>query len=120
MGNQDEDSPPLPLAEILTEARSSQVVESSGNIYRLARNGHLQSAMEEAFFALQYAPTYLPLHAYMGELLRKQGLTQDATAKLMTVARTYSIRGEPHRAVEIYRRIIEYSPMDLNARSRSD
>lgn len=118
MGNQDDESPPLPLAEILTEARSSQVVESLGNIYKLARNGHLQSAMEEAFFALQYAPTYLPLHAYMGELLHKQGLNQDATSKLMTVARTYSIRGEPHRAVEIYRRIIEYAPMDLNARSR--
>ncbi len=118
MGNQDEESPPLPLAEILTEARSSQVVESLGSIYKLARNGYLHSAMEEAFFALQYAPTYLPLHAYMGELLRKQGLVQDATTKLMTVARTYSIRGEPHRAVEIYRRIIEYAPMDLNARSR--
>ena len=54
----------------------------------------------------------------MGELLHKQGLNQDATSKLVTVARTYSIRGEPHRAVEIYRRIIEYAPMDLNARSR--
>lgn len=118
MGNQEDDSPPLPLAEILTEARSSQVVESLGNIYKLARNGNLNSAMEEAFFALSYAPTYLPLHAYMGELLLKQDLPQDATAKLMTVARTYTIRGEPNRAVEVYRRIIEYAPMELNARSR--
>ena len=118
LGDQDGKSPPMPIAEILTEARSSQVVESLANIYKLARNGYLHSAMEEAFFTLQYAPTYLPLHSYMGELLRKQGLLQDAITKLMVVARTFTIRGEPQRAMDIYRKIGEWAPMDLNARSR--
>jgi tetratricopeptide (TPR) repeat protein len=118
LGDQDVEAPPMPLAEILTEARSSQVVDSLANIYRLARDGHIQSAMEEAFYALQYAPTYLPLHTYMGELLRRQGLLQDATAKLLVVARTFTIRGEPNRAIEIYRKIIEYTPMDLVARAK--
>ena len=118
LGDQDGESPPMPIAEILTEARSSQVVESLANIYKLARNGYLHSAMEEAFFTLQYAPTYLPLHSYMGELLRKQGLLQDAITKLMVVARTFTIRGEPQRAMDIYRKIGEWAPMDLNARSR--
>ncbi len=112
-----DEAPVIPLAEILTEARSSQVVDSLGTIYQLANSGHLRSAMEESFYAIQYAPTYLPLHTYMGELLVKQGLVQDAIAKLLAVARTYNTRGETHRAVDVYRRIIDFAPMDLSARS---
>ncbi len=116
--NQDGNRPPMPLAEILTEARSGQVVESISKIYELGNQGKLRSAMEEAFYALQQAPTYLPLHAYIGELLLKEGLLQDATSKFMMVARTYSARGETARATEIYRKIIQLAPMDLNARSQ--
>ena len=115
---QGNEAPVIPLAEILTEARSSQVVDSLGTIYQLANSGNLRSAMEESFYAIQYAPTYLPLHTYMGELLVKQGLVQDATAKLLAVARTYNTRGETHRAVDVYRRIIDFAPMDLPARNQ--
>ncbi len=114
---QGSETPVIPLAEILTEARSSQVVDSLGTIYQLANSGNLRSAMEESFYAIQYAPTYLPLHTYMGELLVKQGLVQDAIAKLLAVARTYNTRGETHRAVDVYRRIIDFAPMDLSARN---
>jgi tetratricopeptide (TPR) repeat protein len=114
---QGSEAPVIPLAEILTEARSSQVVDSLGTIYQLANSGNLRAAMEESFYAIQFAPTYLPLHTYMGELLVKQGLVQDAVAKLLAVARTYNTRGEPHRAVDVYQRIIDFAPMDLAARS---
>jgi len=53
----------------------------------------------------------------MGELLVRQGLVQDAIAKLLAVARTYNTRGETHRAVDVYRRIIDFAPMDLAARN---
>lgn len=108
---------PVPLAEILTQARSGQVVEMINTVHKLANRGELRSAMEEAFFALQHAPTYLPLHTLMGELLLKQDLTQDAITKFMVVARTYNTRGESGRAIDMYRRIIELAPMDLGARS---
>ncbi|HEX9027939.1 MAG TPA: tetratricopeptide repeat protein, partial [Anaerolineales bacterium] len=108
---------PVPLAEILTQARSGQVVEMINTVHRLADLGEVRSAMEEAFFALQHAPTYLPLHTLMGELLLQQGLTQDAIAKLMVVARTYNTRGESGRAIEGYRRIIELAPMEFGARN---
>ncbi len=110
-------SPPIPLAEILTEARSSQVIQSLTHIFELSQKGLFRSAMEEAFYALQHAPTYLPLHTYIGELLFKEGRIQPAAAKLSAVARTYSVRGEPHRAIDMYGRIIEIAPMDLNART---
>jgi tetratricopeptide (TPR) repeat protein len=110
--------PPIPIAEFITEARSSQIVESLSTIYDLENQGKTHSAMEEILFALQYAPTYLPLHQYMGELLVKENHIQEATAKFMVVARTYSTRGEARQAISIYKRILELAPMDLTARTR--
>jgi tetratricopeptide (TPR) repeat protein len=107
----------LPLAEIITEARSSAVIDAITSIYELARQGLYRTAMEEAFYALEQAPTYLPLHSYMGELLLKQDRLNDAQAKFMAVARAYSIRGENNRAVAIYKRLIDLAPMNLDARS---
>jgi tetratricopeptide (TPR) repeat protein len=103
---------------VLLQTRSSRVVESLSKVFELEREGLLRSAMEESFRALEFAPTYLPLHAYMGELLLKQAQVQDAIAKFVVVALTYSARGEPRRAIDLYRRIIQLAPMDLNSRSR--
>jgi len=110
--------PPQPIGEILTEASSSEVVDAIASIHQLAKDGHVRSAMEGAFFALRFAPTYLPLHIYMGELLLQQEQIQSAIAKFTIVAQTYSARGESLQAIEMYRRIIDLAPMDLISRSR--
>jgi tetratricopeptide (TPR) repeat protein len=110
--------PPMPLGEILTEARSSKIIESIAAIHQLARAGHLRSAMEEVFYALLYAPTYLPLHIYMGELLLQQDRLPEAVEKFSVVAQTYSVRSETRRAIELLQRIIRAAPMDLDARNR--
>ncbi len=115
---QGEQSPARPLAEILTEARSGQMIEAISNIYALTRNGELRTAMEEAYYALELAPTYLPLHSLMAELLVKLGDVPGAVTKLQTVASAYSIRGESQPAITLYRRVIELSPTDLNVRGR--
>jgi tetratricopeptide (TPR) repeat protein len=106
----------VPLAEMITQARSSQVVESLARINELAQGGHTKSAMEEAFYALQFAPTYLPLHAFMGDLLAVDDQIQEAIEKYTAVAKSYSTRGEARRAVEYYHKIIEIAPHDLVAR----
>jgi tetratricopeptide (TPR) repeat protein len=115
---QSDDGPPMPLAEILTQARSSQIVESLSTIHQLERAGHLRSAMEEAFFALQLAPSYLHLHITIGDLLIKQGQTEEAMEKFLVVAQSYSSRGEARRAISLYRKVVELAPLDLNARMR--
>jgi tetratricopeptide (TPR) repeat protein len=74
--------------------------------------------MEEAFYALEFAPTYLPLHTYMGELLIQQNRLQDAIDKFSIVAQSYSMRGEANRAIDLFRRITDLSPMDIDARGR--
>lgn len=111
-------APPIPLAEILTESHGSKVVESITRIHQLARLGYHRAATEEAYHALLYAPTYLPLHTYIGELLLQQGQLQFAMDKFNVVARSYGSRGQPRRAVDVYRRLTELASMDMNVRNR--
>jgi tetratricopeptide (TPR) repeat protein len=74
--------------------------------------------MDEAFNTMTYAPTYLPLHILIGELLIREGRTQDAMNKFTIVANAYSVRGEGAQAINILKRIIQLSPMDLASRTR--
>lgn len=109
---------PMPLAEILIESKGTRVVESITAVNTYAREGHHRAAMEEAFYALQSSPTYLPLHSLIGEMLLQQNRFQDAIEKFTIVAQAYSARGEAGRATEMFHRIIELAPMDLNVRTR--
>lgn len=114
---QDGDTP-LPLAEVVIQAQSSQVLDAISQINQLARQGRLRSAMEEAFHALQTAPTYLPLHSLIADLLVREGHTQEAMTKFTVIANAYSVRGESNQATKMLRRVIDLAPMDLNARTR--
>ena len=108
----------MPLAEILTQAQSGQVIEAVGRVRQFARSGYLRSAMDEAFESFKFAPTYLPLHTLIGDLLIQEGRNQDAIAKYTVVAQAYSVRGEAAQAISLLRRVVEVAPMDLAARSR--
>ncbi len=112
------DAPPAPLAEILTAASSGHIVESLANVERLMRQGFWRSAMDEAFWALQHAPTYLPLHTYIGDLLSQQGYIPEAIAKFQAVARTHHVRGESRRAAQLLERVIQLSPLDIAIRQQ--
>lgn len=115
---QPEGTPPLPLAEMLLESRSSQVVEAQANIRRLAAQGRTRSAMEVAYNALEAAPTYLPLHVQMGELLIQEGRTQDGVDKFILVATLYALRGEAEQAIRLLTRVTQMAPMDITVRTR--
>jgi tetratricopeptide (TPR) repeat protein len=114
---QDSDVP-TPLAEVLLQAQSSQILEAINHVHQLARGGQLRSAMEEAFHALMYAPTYLPLHTLMGDLLVRDNHTEEAIAKFSTTAQAYSVRGEAAQAAKLLRRVIQLAPMDMGARKK--
>lgn len=108
----------MPLAEVILQAQSSQVLESISHVHQLARGGRLRSAMDEAFQALTYAPTYLPLHTLMGDLLVRENHTQEAIAKYSVVAQAYSVRGEAGQSAKMLRRVIQLAPMDMAARTK--
>jgi len=107
-----------PLADVILQAQSSSVLESMNRINHLARMGHLRSAMDEAYYAVQYAPTYLPLHMLMGDLLVQENHDADAIVKYSIVAHAYGVRGEALQATKLLRRIIQLAPMDFGSRSR--
>lgn len=108
---------PVPLAEVLLQTQSSQVLESMNRIHQLARVGALRSAMDVAFDAVQHAPSYLPLHTLIGDLLIQENRTEDAITKFEVVAEAYSVRGEVNQASKLLRRVIQLAPMDLAART---
>jgi tetratricopeptide (TPR) repeat protein len=118
MAKSQEGDMPMPLAEVILQAQSSQVLEAINHVHQLARSGRLRSAMEEAFQALTYAPTYLPLHALMGDLLVRQNHTQEAITKLTAVAQAYSVRGEAGQSAKLLRRVVQLAPMDMPARTK--
>ncbi len=109
---------PAPLADVILQVQSSTVLDSMNRINQLARMGSLRSAMDEAYDALQHAPTYLPLHSLMGDLLVQEGRTPDAITKFSVVAHSYSVRGEVSQATKLLRRILQLAPMDLGSRTR--
>jgi tetratricopeptide (TPR) repeat protein len=109
---------PLPLADIILQAQSSQVLEAINYVHQLARAGQLRSAMEEAYHGITQAPTYLPLHTLMGDLLVRENHTQEAIAKYMVVAQAYSVRGEASQAAKMLKRVVQLAPMDMGARAK--
>jgi len=110
-------SVPVPLAEMLTEATSGQLVESLAKVNQLARSNKLLAAMEEAYYALKFAPTYLPLHICIGDLLIQENRIPEAVLKYSIVAKSYSIRGEANRAISLLKRVTELNPIDMEARN---
>ncbi len=108
----------VPLAQVLLESRSSEVLESLATIRKLIAINKLSTAMEEAFHALQFAPTYLPLHILIGEMLLKEGHSHQAVEKFMLVAQLYNLRGETGNAIRLLSRAIKMAPMDLSMRGR--
>ena len=115
---QPEGNPPVPLVEMLLETGSGQVVEALAHIRKLAAENKVASASEEIYYALQFAPTYLPLHVQLGDLMVQEGRIQDAVEKFMLVSELYYLRGEPGQAIRLLRRVIKMAPMDLTVRSR--
>jgi tetratricopeptide (TPR) repeat protein len=113
---QKDGSSPVALAEMLTEATSSQLVESLAKVNQLARVNKLNSAMEEAFYALKYAPTYLPLHICIADLLVQEGRVPEAVEKYSIIARCYNVRGETNQAINMLKRVTELNPVDMGAR----
>lgn len=113
----EENGSPVPMAELILDSGASNMLDSVARINTLGLQGKLYSALEEAYQLIVLAPTYLPLHNQIAELLLKDDRTQEAIAKFILVARLYALRGEPAQSVRIIRRVLQISPMDLNARN---
>ncbi len=115
-GMLSENGAPVPLAEVLLQAQSSAILDEMHRIHQLVRQGYLRAAMEEAFFALNLAPTYIPLHNLIAEILIQEEHLREAIAKLHVIARTYHVRGDVEQATHYLERILEIDPLNLDVR----
>jgi tetratricopeptide (TPR) repeat protein len=109
---------PVPLSELLLEIRSVNVIDALVYIRTLSDQGLLRTAREEAFRAVGMAPTYLPLHVQIGDLLLREGQQSEAIKKYLLVARLYTLRGEAGQAILLLQRILKIAPMDLAIRTQ--
>jgi tetratricopeptide (TPR) repeat protein len=104
------------LVDFLSEAGSSALTESVSAIDRYMRQGLLVLAMDEAHRAVEFAPTYLPVHVRMAEIMMREGRARQAINKYNTVAKLYLVRGENDRAAAILSEALEMAPLDVPVR----
>jgi tetratricopeptide (TPR) repeat protein len=69
--------------------------------------------MEEAFHALHFSPTYLPVHIRMAEILVADNKPEPAAAKYAVIADSYRTRGEHMRAARILQEVLRLTPLDV-------
>lgn len=115
---QPQGSLPLPLAELLLQTNSSEVVEAMTRVRQLVEERKYRTATEEAFNSMEIAPGYLPLHIQVGDILMRMGNLPDAITKYLTAADLYALRGEAAQAINLLKRVIQAAPMELKMRNR--
>ncbi|HLV33728.1 MAG TPA: tetratricopeptide repeat protein, partial [Spirillospora sp.] len=96
---------------------SDRLTQSVSQIDRYLRQGLLTLAMDEAHYAIEYAPNYLPVHVRMAEIMMREGRVRQAINKYNIVARTYMVRGENDRAASILGEVLEMAPLDIEVRT---
>ncbi len=107
----------LILGEIMS-AGSLQVLESLHLSQEYAEQGKYDSAVEEAYRAIQVSPFYLAGHIQLAELMAKQDRLKIAIGKYLTIGHTCRIRGDISGALANYERAVELAPMDMGNRSQ--
>ena len=104
------------VIDILIAEEGDRLTQSITLIDRYMRQGMLTLAMDEAHRAVEYSPTYLPVHVRMAEIMIRESRLRNAVAKYNTIARTYLARGENERALRILTQVLEMAPLDIAVR----
>ncbi len=115
---QQENGALAPLAEMLSIPGADRVMESMSLIEKYMARKLWVTALDEAQRAVEYSPTYLPVHMKMGEILALENRTEAALTKFTVAAELYHARGEASRGTQIYQQIAQLAPMDLNIRAK--
>lgn len=113
----EEGSPAISLAELFTMPHSETVMHSLSLSQEYAKRGMYYLAANEIYCAIERVPDYLPLHIRLADIWRKSGHTEEAIAKLRTVAATHQARGDTRQALSIYQQILRITPMDIPTRT---
>ena len=106
------------LAEFLDVPSADTVLLAMSLSQEYLDRGALTAAVEVCFQAIQAAPTYLPLHLRLAEVLAQDGRIEAAVAKYQAVADLQLVREETSHAIQVYSQMLRLKPMDVAIRSR--
>lgn len=112
------EGPALSLAEILAVPGSERILQSIGLAQEYLRRGMEYAALDELGQALSLAPTFLPIHQQMAEILLSMGKVEQAIAKFLVIADVYRVRGNFSQAMAMYERALRLAPMDVVVRMK--
>lgn len=113
-----EEGPTLSLAEMLAIPGSERILESVALSQEYVKRGMFYSALEECYYALEHAPTYLPIHRQLAQVLLAMRKINEAVAKFVAIADTYRTQGNVHQAMAVYQRTLKLAPMDTVVRAK--
>lgn len=118
MDGMAEDGAIVSLAEFLESPETEVTITTMALTNEYIKRNFLMTASEECLRAIQKAPTYLPLHVRLADILLKQEHAEEAINKYLYIARVYQMRQQPEQAVNIYQKILRLAPMDVTVRSK--
>lgn len=104
------------LLDILQTEGGDHLTSSISLIDRYMRQGFYTLAMDEAHRAVEFAPTYLPLHIRMADIMMSEQRVRNAIAKYNVIARTFMARAENDRAAQILQHVLALAPLDVTVR----
>jgi tetratricopeptide (TPR) repeat protein len=108
----------MSLAEFLAAPSADKILSAVSLSQEYMKRGALTAATEACYQAIEFAPTYLPLHMRLAEVFVQDGRIEDAVAKYQTTADLYLVREEAQHAIGVYKRMLRLTPMDVVVRSR--
>jgi tetratricopeptide (TPR) repeat protein len=113
-----EEGEQISLAEAFEIRESDQVLEALALSQEYLRREKFGAASEECLRAIELAPTYLPAHIRLAEILVKQDRLGEASIKYQTLAEWCTVQGDFKRAEAMYRSALKIVPEDVGTRSK--
>jgi tetratricopeptide (TPR) repeat protein len=113
-----QEGPTLSLAEMLAVPGSERILESIALSQEYAKRSMFYAALEECYYALDYAPVYLPIYRQIAQVLVEMGKVDQAVSKFVVIADAYQMRGTPRPAMALYQLALRLAPMDTAVRAK--
>ena len=113
-----QEGPALSLADMLAIPESERVLESISLAQEYANRNMSYAALEECYYGLGLAPTYLPIHRQIAQILVAMEKINEAVSKFVAIADTYQMRGSVHSAMAMYHYALKLTPMDREVRTK--
>jgi len=112
------EGPTLSVGETLLVPGAEHILESLLRVQEYIKGEKLYAALEECYYALERAPTYLPIHRQLADVLLAMGKEDGAISKLVAIADTYRGRGSVRQSTMVYERALELAPMHTAVRAK--